>query len=447
MAATLTIGRAGLDDATQTLEPDDISISGDQVTISGYMNCSSEADAKVWRQQLLGLADSPDEPVVPVVFADGSFTGYYSVDSVEVHSPDSGAAQAAGSAPFTVALTKVPGFASPLIDSIYTAPLVTNDLGVTGTETFSIIGLPVGAKETSFPTTALAGAALSGTQMTRASADGVVPIIISQIAGSSFDVLPAVVISSWSVPAANYYLGGCSVQVGANLRTMVGRNVDGSLVGAAFDGWRVQNGLVRVSWLSSNNTLQVAHYDGAQWETAKAYTLYQTAPADPIVGLAGFRVLRNTAEQVTIRCAVVWGPGAFLANDRTILDITLRRGDRIAYVVIGHASSGLAAQPGIIRKTAEAATALSAVAPFSAAAGIRATSNDGQGNRYVIMHPRTNTRDLTNGGVTGAITTGSLWGISSEIGGSGATANIDDAASLTLEFLTGGTDRAVISPR
>ena len=77
---------------------------------------------------------------------------------------------------------------------------------------------------------------------------------------------------------------------------------------------------------------------------------------------------------------------------------------------------------------------------------IRATSNDGDGNRYVIGSSKTNTADTTNGGIDFASTSSFDFFISSEIDGSSAQTQ-DQAGNQCLQYLAVSNEQVRPIPR
>lgn len=94
---------------------------------------------------------------------------------------------------------------------------------------------------------------------------------------------------------------------------------------------------------------------------------------------------------------------------------------------------------GLRRTSVEAATALTG--------GIRATSNDAAGHRYVISTPQAFTADLVNGAIdlnADSATFSFAAGI--EVGGSTAVAN-DAAQRIIYEYMAATSERVVVASR
>jgi hypothetical protein len=86
----------------------------------------------------------------------------------------------------------------------------------------------------------------------------------------------------------------------------------------------------------------------------------------------------------------------------------------------------------VVRDTNEGSTAITPTGA-SGDVGIRATSNDADGNRFILYSPQTHTNDTTAGGVSVASTQIIKFAIGFEIGGSGAT-GADTAAELAHQY-------------
>jgi hypothetical protein len=77
---------------------------------------------------------------------------------------------------------------------------------------------------------------------------------------------------------------------------------------------------------------------------------------------------------------------------------------------------------------------------------IRATSNDGDGNRFVLGSSKTTTQDTTNGGLDFPSTTEFDFFISSEIDGSSAQTQ-DQAGNQCLQYLAVSNEQVRPIPR
>jgi len=397
---TLTIGRCGLDVTHDNVQS--IDDSGDRVQIQGWLYTSSLADAKVLRQQLLGHVNNPDEPVVPVTWSsDSSLDGFYRVTGASVGAQHEQRNYDNFIFPFSVDLERVDGTGmSALAECNQVVALRTNPHGIT---TGSWLPLPwlqdVGID--SFIRNGTTSVYMSGTVARSGENSG-----LWMSSDSTPSIFPGTGFSQILLPASSWYTGGCRVEVGSSFRYAVGRQIVRDLT-----NWRISNGLVRViANASAGAQIDVQWHNGTSWSSTKsfavtlsgsAYTTYTAAPTS-------MHILRNSPERVTIRV---------VSAGTVFIDLSIRRGSRIVEVNATESTGINASSWGVKRTSTEASTALTG--------GIRATSNDGDTNRFVLSGAGSNaiTTDLVNGRmyVSGGSPTSFQFGISSEIGGSGAS--------------------------
>lgn len=226
----------------------------------------------------------------------------------------------------------------------------------------------------------------------------------------------------WIVPE-DFYIGAGTIEVGDPLEIVVGTQISRSPV-----NWRLSNGLVRVTPAESGR-VAISHYNGSSWSTAKEFEFSGVEPAaipSPDAGrinaFTNLTILRNSPEVVSIRlsCDVEFG----ITWGTVYLDITLRRGDRVAKFQV---SSYRVERWKVRPRVAEAATLLTG--------GLRAaavTTSD----RYVIVY---GSQAVTTNAATGEVfaTTNSLaadFGIGSEIGGTSAGGAGAAQALINLYF-------------
>lgn len=155
----------------------------------------------------------------------------------------------------------------------------------------------------------------------------------------------------------------------------------------AATGWQLDNGLVRVTPLTSSGVLDVAAWTGGAWQS-KTWDL--TVAGVSLGVPRSVTVLRNTLENVLVR--VLWASST--APGRTTADITLRRGSRFAEVYLKATSSATLA---VVRTATEAGSAGTGY--------VRATANDAAGNRYVVGSAQVFTNNLATGGLSKTATT------------------------------------------
>lgn len=428
----LTIGRAGSGVTTRFTDPERIDLNGNSLTMSGTLRASSQTNVLLMRQQLNGLVDSPDEPVVPIIHSgDATINGFYRVESISVQSPDHGTMQAAGALKWSGQFERIAGYGAPTIETIATMPLLSNHHGVTGAEISAVT-----ADDVWFPGVLREISHVYGTLVSRVGDNGdtiQVPMLAQP---------PLVETVRWSIAATGYYSSAVSLQVGTGFDPFVGRQLENSVLSSVLDDWRIYNGLVRVSWDTADQTLVVQHYDGTTWETAKKYRFWLGGIGNnQIDDLVAVRVLSNSPDRVTVRiaCTSSDDQGTLLSADLTVL-----RGERM--VRIAFASQNVVVW-GIARATNEASTATSSTAPFSQAAGVRANANDADGNQFIVASAVTVTPNNTVGGIsTDASHQSAQFMISSAIAGSSAV-TVDTPDRQILSFLAGTNQQQIVSVR
>lgn len=186
-------------------------------------------------------------------------------------------------------------------------------------------------------------------------------------------------------------------------------------------GWTLGNGLVNINPLTSaGGVLNVASYTSGSasfrnknWDIQYA----GTSLGQPL----GISLLRNEPEMIVVR--LLWGTASLV---RVTGDITLRRGARHIELWL---QSQVAGQFKVVRSNAEIAT--------SAANGsyITATSNDSDGNKYILGSALTTTPDLANGGLSSSASVLFMdTMIGAVIGGTSAVTG-DQAADLYNQYI------------
>lgn len=241
-------------------------------------------------------------------------------------------------------------------------------------------------------------------QVVRTGVDG--PIVV-------YRALPAAESPRWHCTADEYALG--------RVRLLAPFERSGVNCFVLPSVWEINNSLLRVS--ANAGGLSLSAFDGLVESTPKIFAL--TVAGTPLGFPVAVSILHNEYERVTLRC--LWDRSP---SGRVFADITLRRGSRVVEVVLKVNSS---ATLGVVRGTNEAATAGSGF--------IRATSDDGDGHRYLIGSLRTFTSDLVAGGISKASVVRLDAIIGYEVDGSTAVAG-DQAAQIMGQYV--GTPSEVV---
>lgn len=240
------------------------------------------------------------------------------------------------------------------------------------------------------------GATVPAGSVVRDSAEGAVTV---------FTGLPVDVAPRWTAPASSYLAGSARVAVGGIRRA--------GLETAAGADWELSNGLVRVA--ADGFGFAASAWDSGAYRSVKGFV-----PAVSGVNLATvpeFTILRNTPEEVAARLTYPTLPG------RVTVDLCLRRGARFVTGVMKRHS---AATLGIRRTAAEAVTAPTG--------GLRATSADADGNRFVVLSSRLpGTTDLATAYFSKATVTQLDFAVGFEVGAAPVAG--DAFADLLLQYL------------
>lgn len=410
---TLTIGRVTLESG-----PYDIRHDGDRLSFGVEISAASTGGvlevAQMMRRQLLGLAGNEDDPVVPVTWTgDSDFDGFYRVAGVRVDPLntylETGRMQGA------VDLERISGGYGDPLHELWAVLAKVNDTEFSFTATDradSAVYLPA-----SFPSQSERPGVSS-----RTAADGVAisEVTYSLLVGESMSF-------AWThlaTPAA-FYDAGVKVEqlISGVWFDVIGRQVP------AQSTLRVSNELVRVS-VASDGEVNVESWDGSAWRS-KLYRVTYDSGAGNITAMHAAVVRINGPDE----CVVSW-IGVTDDDGGATISARLLRGELVAEVSV---SSNAAQVWKLTRSTTEAATAVED--NDGADVGVRATANDANGDRFLILSREDlgeGSPDLTNGGWTMGITldpitgsglssTSALWGVGLEVGGSGASAPNDEA--------------------
>jgi hypothetical protein len=400
---TITVGLVGRDITLD--DPATFNRNGESVSMSGTLK-KSEAEGLVLRDQIIGLSNNPDEPVVYVSFG-GNYTrldGFYAINGTSVEgTPGDGKR---GIVKWSIDMERIASYQSAFLESRFVANVITNSHGIAIGTSIGVVGMQQVASEISFT---FPGGIVPTVHTELQSIDYPSPTQIHvyglNMSGfGSFNGFSAV--GRWATDySTGWYSGACKLQVGASFYNVVGRNMIDSPT-----SWRLRNDMVRVS-PGASGTLDVQHWDGTQWDTAKNYTLYtQGGTAFTVDSFTHVSCIRNSPECSIIRV----GLKSSSTNISVVADIMIRRGSRFVWIVYQSVST---LQYGVKRTTVEAATSITG--------GIRATSNDASGNRYIICGASGSTaftKDTVNGGLyMSNVANAAVFGIGCELGGSGAS--------------------------
>jgi hypothetical protein len=410
---SLTIGRATIDD------PDTVRHSGDRLSLQGNLVPTSVDEMKAIRQQLLGLVDNRDEEVWPLIWSeDSSHDGFYEVAGVDLD-PYLTHLSTGGPVRYSIELERINNYALPRFQTTTLATVRPNGHGITTADCNAGSYVKTSINDNDYATSGVSSLVTRG-----ASASN--PQIVVHSAAAPFTGARV----SWNARADEHYSLQCVIEQSRSgtYYPVVGRDVDWS-----GGNWRISNGLIRVSpWVSDANYLDVEIYDwtASQWESSVfrhgydngAGTFVETAfvgtRPDSTGNIATPFIIRNGPQRVTL------GFDCISSARRTL---TLTAGDH--HVVYRLESAGSRKWGGKF----DAAYTPSAMG--TATVGIRDGSNDGNGNRKVLMGASAMTNDTVNAEtyLTTAATSVTL-GLGIVLNGNSAAAG-NQSADLQAQFL------------
>lgn len=349
---TVRVGRLELREALEKTAENLNAQTGERtLTIAGQeaMPPLTRAELEVRRQDLLGLKNS----LVPVVFTNKTeLNGYYVVK--DVNSDLNNWTGEVITVNWQVILTRAGSDAEVDIESRLAGALTrSNEHSATGERWHAP---PIG--HFAYWT----GATIPSV-VTRTGADG--PIVV-------YRGVPASTNPRFACLATDYLEGRVSFLDEDD------RERSGTSLSLDASDWTLTNGLVRVKPLSSSGVLEIAAYTGS-W-SAKSWDLKVSGTTLGVPDAV--TLLRNDPECVIVRLLWTHTVG------RTEVDLTLRRGARHVELYMKRQT---AATIRVELVTAAAAT--------SATGYIRATANDGAGNRYIIGSAKDFEVDLVNGAI------------------------------------------------
>ena len=438
MTTGITIGRLSHDGALIK----NVTMSGGPTyTLTVLLGANPDEDPATTRllQSWAELPDNLDEAVVPCTFAaHPDLDGYFEVTAASVIELDiDNEGNFTGHAAVTVTLRRVS--ARPLVEDILNGDVLSNDHSIDWEVTN-------GARAWyAFPTDADAPAPDSGTDRTTATGDVHLMAAENTDGETMASSRPA-----YKIAPGDHYDGAVTIEVDvteddAGWETLLGRTwpLDSALrfeMPADYYGtWRLGNGLVRVSGYNASPTtaphlLRVEHYDdgAGEWQVTNTVKVNANDFTFPSTNLAAPStppdILRNAPEGCTIAFHV--------GGDAYRLILSLRRGSRSVFGFL-EVTAGTNADWAILGET-------TSVTATTDAAGMRRTSDDSNGHRWIIWCPDSHT--LSSGELQ--VDTADevfRFGLGLEYDGSSATGE-DTAQSEQNKFYAAIAERQVVAP-
>lgn len=381
---TLQIGRVGID--TTLSDPYQIdqrgAAGGPSLTIRGHIkDTATLEEANHLRTEMLAQIKSDTvSGLVPVISTtDPEIDGFYILTAASVGvSHRMGSLVDKGFIPYTVSLQRVN---TNVFSAGLTGGVLPNDHSISSAE--PIVAPPQGV--TSFTpelTSVLRASAAGGSMRIFRNCD--------ETQTPFFSLVPA-----------DYYGGAAKLSTGSPLRLR-----SGTVIPNDPADWRLDNDLARITSASVGRFTTEMH-GGSTWESSKEWRIDDNGSAIFVWG--EIICLRNDPEEVSIR--LIQNRSTQPVGRRT-LDISLRRGSRHASFLFTVSAS---VTIKIVRQTSDSGTNISTW-------GVRDSTNDGDGNRWIVGSIHTVTQDTSNGGIQRASSTSMDFFVGYEEDGSSALA-------------------------
>ncbi len=222
--------------------------------------------------------------------------------------------------------------------------------------------------------------------------------------------------ATYNVDPENYYEGAVEIKIKDyhdQLRLRAGRDSDNKPTDAI-----VENGLIKLTVLGDNTsqcrfTTHLYDPDSDDYTSAQTWAISATGSETEWQSWQSIQILKNEPQIATIRLTTHYD--ATNKDGRLVFDITMKRGARHLEFV--------ASQWQVQQLNVKAVTSL---ADTNDTGYIKATSSDGQGNKYIIGTPSTYTADTSNLGISVSGSTAVKGFIGGEIG-TASGANTSDS--------------------
>lgn len=357
---TTIIGRCVFTNA-----PSFLSWDGDALSLGINILPSTLVEAKAMRQQMLGLMNNPDESVFPVTCSsDSDLDGFYAVTAVQVEPVEAYLTNKLMRC--SVGLVRVAnGYQNPTLETTVVSRLATNAHSVASTTNHAVAAVVNADGLDASDLTGLSGLVGTDQDISVGVSSTVNVLLFTDTNVSGY-------YSTFAV-AASYYdviVGSCTIEyLGTDnvWYSVVGRHIP---TGSA---WRINNGIVRVGTTATmpETNITFSVYDTNQFVGRQI----SDGSGGYLGGYEGPFIIRNSPEMCIVK--VHAGQGYYVTY-------TVWSGGTIAMVSF---TSTTARTFTLSPDGSEAGT--------NVTGGIRATSNDANGNRLVLLSRQAVTTQTT----------------------------------------------------
>jgi len=360
--AILTIGRVGIE--VELNHPSEMtesrSIDSREFVLRGYIRSDSVTLTKYLRNELL---EQQGQVVAVTYTLDSHFDAFYLLADSRIESMETSYLRR-GLFLFEVSLFRIGASSRVEFQSNLTGTVLENTIGLTEGEVRPFVAPPVNHSVFGWDATF--------TSVNRVTEDGT---IVAYLSTGDFSAD-----ADWGCEPSAYYDGSAKIYTSDRLRA-------GLDIPNAPTAWEINNGLIKVVPDGTATKFIVSVWDGTSaYESAKTWE-----PLLNAANLSAFsfvNAVRNDPECVILRVT----SGGNVA--RHTIDLQLRRGS--PQVFVNWYWGGAAGNMRIQRDSVEAGTSITPTGA-SSSAGVRATSNDGDGNRYTIFTPTASKVDESYG--------------------------------------------------
>lgn len=421
---TLTVGRCVLPD------PSNVDASGDFLSLSGvyYSTATTAAnraaEAQARSAQLTGMVDNPDEDVFPLVWtSEAMYDGFYAVEDASWSWLNDGSSRAAVAA-WSLTLRRVTDGNAPLVEIAWTAIRRKNYHSIAPAAHYV-------RRRRDQPGWQSRGT--GWTDAARPTSDGFDLYAMSNSVNQTNTAAHLGV-------ADEHYPAAASIEVKGADGTWypwTGREVS-----AAAADVRVTNGVVRFG-VTSTGTVRHELWDGTAWDTFDFGV--SVSPLSPSYYDCDLwsepTILRNSLDTVVLRYDARPTSDAdyeTLAGSASVT-VTLLAGE--LWAGLGVITPGINTYVTVAAATTTASTAITG--------GLRATSNNANGNRYVIACPTSFTTGLADGSLSPAAVANAnavQFMVAQSLGGSSATGR-NTEANIIQDYIATANVRTRIVAR
>lgn len=324
---------------------------------------------KYIRDELISMSKYPI--VYPFTYTgDTTVRGYVKIDTADITVDRFGGA----GMKYNLALNYLGNPGEMRFESQFSGALLDNDHSITSSSS-QFFAPPAGAYSVHIPDV---GTGTAPAVEDRIASYGDSTVTLKYFSGSSIRPDNA----EFECNPEDYLKGACKVSTNGKVRCgllSTNDNVDQTVI---------ENGLVKMEFTNSNTESRFTTYvwDSDDWRSSKEYKIAKGTSKTEWDGWNTVQIIKNYPECVTVRFTAQADTDG---TGRLVFDVSLRRGSRYFSLIIN--SYGVADEIHIERTTTEASSAGTGY--------IVSSTNDSEGNFFILGSPNTFSTNLTDGGI------------------------------------------------